>query len=525
MKLIRKFIFTLFLISIIPVFSQQNITLEKKRVFDSLEKRKLTNVVEIYNNGIEMRKYAQTNEEFAKAYHNMGDGKYKDGDYLAAIIFLEKANKYIDSNDNYTKPSDKKQMQIYINALLALSYSYASLPTEANNVINKIKKTIDIQNANEATAIPQLIAKSYEIQEKYCEAIPYRKQALDVYNKDYKFDDEVSRKSLLIFGNITLAYLNIKCNNLSTALKHLDIVEKLYDELGTKKPTYIIEQYYLVKALIALKENDKISAKQWFRKSYKTVSLTENKSSIKSILLEMQASGLFETPEEKNEIYEALIKIQNFQTESTKQVVKKEIENKNLKLKNEKENCILYLLISVILILIITFILLYYKYQNKKLQYNYQRLIKNIDKKKEQKSNTLDGNITPKSISEIDHQDENIFELNILKKLDKLEEKLLFTSKDASATQLAALLKITPRNLSYILKKYRNEDFYSYLNTLRIDYIIATLQEHPEYLNYKIAVLADMCGYSSHSHFTVMFKSKTGLSPSQYIDLLRKEKK
>ena len=92
---------------------------------------------------------------------------------------IEKANKYIDSNDNYTKPSDKKQMQIYINALLALSYSYASLPTEANNVINKIKKTIDIQNANEATAIPQLIAKSYEIQEKYCEAIPYRKQALD----------------------------------------------------------------------------------------------------------------------------------------------------------------------------------------------------------------------------------------------------------------------------------------------------------------------------------------------------------
>ena len=91
----------------------------------------------------------------------------------------------------------------------------------------------------------------------------------------------------------------------------------------------ILRNNYLVKALIALKENDKISAKQWFRKSYKTVSLTENKSSIKSILLEMQASGLFETPEEKNEIYEALIKIQNFQTESTKQVVKKEIENKS----------------------------------------------------------------------------------------------------------------------------------------------------------------------------------------------------
>ena len=124
MKLKIKFIFTSFLIFITPVFSQQNINLEKKRVFDSLEKRQLTNVVEIYNNGIEMRKYAQTNEEFAKAYHNMGDGKYKVGDYLTAINFLEKANKYIESSDKDTKPSDKKKIQIYINALLALSYSY-----------------------------------------------------------------------------------------------------------------------------------------------------------------------------------------------------------------------------------------------------------------------------------------------------------------------------------------------------------------------------------------------------------------
>ena len=66
MKLKIKFIFTSFLIFITPVFSQQNINLEKKRVFDSLEKRKLANVVEIYNNGIEMRKYAQTMRNLLK---------------------------------------------------------------------------------------------------------------------------------------------------------------------------------------------------------------------------------------------------------------------------------------------------------------------------------------------------------------------------------------------------------------------------------------------------------------------------
>ena len=289
--------------------------------------------------------------------------------------------------------------------------------------------------------------------------------------------------------------------------------------------TYNIEQYYLAKALLALNENDKITAKQWFRKSYKTVSLTENKSSIKSILLEMQASGLFETPEEKNEIYEALIKIQQFQTEVTKQLVKKEIENKNLKLKNEKNNQILIGTISTVIVLGLLSLVFYYKQRNKKLQARYQLIISSIEQKKEQRLADLDKEL-PDLIA--NYQDDNQTreqEIQIVNNLTKLEEKQFFTAKNISATQLAAMLKTTPRNLTYILKKYRNDDFYNYLNTLRIDYIKDALQRHPRFLNYKIAVLAEMCGYSSHSHFTLVFKTETGISPSQYIDLLRKEKK
>ena len=88
---------------------------------------------------------------------------------------------------------------------------------------------------------------------------------------------------------------------------------------------------------------------------------------------------------------------------------------------------------------------------------------------------------------------------------------------------MAVLLKITPRNLSYLLKKYRNEDFYNYLNNMRVDYFSKILRDNQKYRNYKIASLSEMVGYNSHSQLTINFKKKTGITPSQYIDLLEKE--
>lgn len=104
-----------------------------------------------------------------------------------------------------------------------------------------------------------------------------------------------------------------------------------------------------------------------------------------------------------------------------------------------------------------------------------------------------------------------------------LEQRQFFTTQNMSASQMAVLLKITPRNLSSILKKYRNEDFYNYLNNMRIDYFTAIVRNNPKYRNYKISVLSEMVGYSSHSQFAINFKNRTGITPSQYISFLEKE--
>ncbi|MCT4074668.1 AraC family transcriptional regulator [Elizabethkingia anophelis] len=55
-----------------------------------------------------------------------------------------------------------------------------------------------------------------------------------------------------------------------------------------------------------------------------------------------------------------------------------------------------------------------------------------------------------------------------------------------------------------------------------MNHIITKLYEEPEYLNYKISYLADIGGFSSHSHFTQIFKKEVEISPSEFITQLKR---
>lgn len=170
---------------------------------------------------------------------------------------------------------------------------------------------------------------------------------------------------------------------------------------------------------------------------------------------------------------------------------------------------------SVLSALGIVFLLIYSRQKNRKLRAAYEKILENLDKKNNPKNDRQI--INSDETKEIENED------IIVKQLEILEQKKFFTAQNMSATQMAVLLKITPRNLSYLLKKYRNEDFYNYLNNMRVDYFSKILRDNQKYRNYKIASLSEMVGYNSHSQLTINFKKKTGTTPSQYIDLLEKE--
>lgn len=115
--------------------------------------------------------------------------------------------------------------------------------------------------------------------------------------------------------------------------------------------------------------------------------------------------------------------------------------------------------------------------------------------------------------------------LELLKKLEQFEAGHEFTDRNISIAVLAGKMKTNTKYLSHIINKYKRKDFNTYVNALRVDYIINKMRDNPKYLNYKISYLAEEAGFSSHSKFTTVFKNVAGLSPSTFIEYLKKNNK
>lgn len=114
-------------------------------------------------------------------------------------------------------------------------------------------------------------------------------------------------------------------------------------------------------------------------------------------------------------------------------------------------------------------------------------------------------------------------EMLILKKLGKFERKAKFNNKNISLSSLAVSLETNKKYLSQVINKSKNCDFNSYINGLRINYIVNKMRTDPNYLNYKLSYLAEECGFSSHSKFSAVFKTIIGVSPSDFIRYIKNE--
>ncbi|ESU22684.1 hypothetical protein FEDK69T_19420 [Flavobacterium enshiense DK69] len=112
----------------------------------------------------------------------------------------------------------------------------------------------------------------------------------------------------------------------------------------------------------------------------------------------------------------------------------------------------------------------------------------------------------------------------LLSKLKRFENTTRFVNKDMSLAILAGQFDTNIKYLSEVINKHYEVNFNTYINKLRINFIVEKLKTDPNYMNYKISYLAEASGFSSHSSFATVFKSITGLAPVTFIDLLRNEK-
>lgn len=191
-------------------------------------------------------------------------------------------------------------------------------------------------------------------------------------------------------------------------------------------------------------------------------------------------------------------------------------QNELITKKTEKGYMWIYSLIGILLLLLIVGILINYLYTSKTKEY--RAIYKYISPKETKPLPKPHKEVLDKS-SIVSEETEQI----LLKKLDKFESGKAFTSSDMSIAFLASKMETNTKYLSEVINRQKGKNFNTYINELRINYIIEKLKTDPTYFNYKISYLAQESGFSSHSSFATVFKSVTGISPTKFMDYLQKQ--
>lgn len=212
--------------------------------------------------------------------------------------------------------------------------------------------------------------------------------------------------------------------------------------------------------------------------------------------------------------------INSMEKQAVEAPVKKMISE--TKINGEKKIQRIAVISFIILILITGGMLIYRRRSHKIIHKKYEDLIAKIHHENE--ANTIEPTSEKNSKSNgikssVTITDETIKAL--LLKLEKFESSKKYLRKDLSLTWMANNLATNPKYLSEVIKTYKNHNFTSYINELRINYIIKKLYETPIYREYKITYLAEECGYVTPKVFVNAFKQQTGFTPSYFVEQLK----
>ncbi|KAB1228862.1 helix-turn-helix domain-containing protein [Chryseobacterium viscerum] len=197
-------------------------------------------------------------------------------------------------------------------------------------------------------------------------------------------------------------------------------------------------------------------------------------------------------------------------------------QNKNIEFQKHmltRSSWSLVLVLSLIVIgLFIYFLII--KSKNKDLKKQFDFFEKQINEKPQPLLlNKASATAKDPSSTKISREKED----EILQKLEEFEKSDGYLNKNMSLSLLSSQMEVNTKYLSEVINN-KEKNFNGYINNLRINHIVQLLREDSTFLNYKVSYLAEYSGFSSHSAFTTVFKSVTGMSPNVYIQEISKTK-
>ena len=117
-----------------------------------------------------------------------------------------------------------------------------------------------------------------------------------------------------------------------------------------------------------------------------------------------------------------------------------------------------------------------------------------------------------------------LFVENILKQLELFEKEHQFLNPQLSQKSLAEKMGTNSTYFSKIINTYKGKNLNSYINDLKLDYIIHLLKTDVRYLNSDVKILAQAGGFTSPENFSNHFQRKFKIKPSYFIKMLKEER-
>lgn len=113
-------------------------------------------------------------------------------------------------------------------------------------------------------------------------------------------------------------------------------------------------------------------------------------------------------------------------------------------------------------------------------------------------------------------------EKEILNKLKELEKKEEYLRIDFNQQYVAKKIKSNTTYLSFVVNKHFGKSFSNYYNEMRINYAINQIINNSRFREYTTQAIAESVGFKNADSFSTSFKKKTGVTPFQFINEVKK---
>ncbi|ROI06890.1 AraC family transcriptional regulator [Chryseobacterium sp. G0240] len=436
------------------------------------------------------------------------------GNFKKSLLYAEKAKYNIEQTDN-------ADWNLRITGYLATQYRIVGLYDKAAEYVDQadvLSKKITVQsNLFQAEALLNQERAYHEIYKKrYQKAIRYAEISLaslkKINSKDVSYTNYITANSYELLGD-SYYYLD----NYPTSEIYYNKANTLLDS-----PSPLQGFVFNGLGMLSLKKKDWKQAKESLEKAKKIAETLNNRELRQQVYFNL--SEYYDNtgkPELASQYYKKYIEISNLITKEIQELVNESYSKLNSSNEMYSQRSLLKSFIILLLFVLSIGLVIFFNLREQKQRKRFSEIIEMTKKNSEMNAKSvLLSDQESKEKKKDDSPMTSEKEVHLLKSLEKFEKSNLFNDKNMSLSHLASKLNTNTRYLSYIINTHKGEEFKTYINRLRINYIIIKLTNEDIYRQYKISVLADECGFSSHSKFTAVFKNFTGLSPSLFIKYL-----